>query len=64
MGTKELRFGSRLNLQLSVEVFNVFDEETYRIYNRFYEAGQRVNGSNEAEVLQGRRWQLSAKLAF
>ena len=47
--TKEIRFGRRLNLRISAELFNVFNDGTYQIYNPFLEAGQRVNGVNEAQ---------------
>jgi hypothetical protein len=62
--TKEIRFGQRSSLQASAEVFNVLDDETYLIYNPFFEAGQRVNGVNEAQRRFGRRWQVGLRLAF
>jgi hypothetical protein len=62
--TKEFHFGRRLNLQLSAEVFNVLDDDTYLIYNPFLESGQQINGTNEAQRRFGRRWQLGARAAF
>ena len=62
--TKELRFGRKLDLQLSVEVFNALDDDTYIIYNPFFETGQNLNGVNEATRRFGRRWQLGARAAF
>jgi hypothetical protein len=62
--TKEIGFGQRSNLQASAEVFNALNDETYLIYNPFFEAGQRVNGINEAQRRFGRRWQVGLRLAF
>jgi hypothetical protein len=62
--TKELHFGRKLNLQLSAEVFNALDDDTYLIYNPFFESGQRLNGLNEAQRRFGRRWQLGVRAAF
>ena len=62
--TKELRFGRRYDLQLSAEVFNVLNDDTYQIYNPFLEQGQRINGVNEAARRFGRRFQVGAQLAF
>lgn len=62
--TKELQFGRKLNLQLSAEVFNALDDDTYLIYNPFFESGQRLNGINEAQRRFGRRWQLGVRAAF
>jgi hypothetical protein len=62
--TKELRLERDMHLQLSAEVFNVLDDDTYLIYNPFFEAGQQLNGENEAIRRFGRRWQLGAKLSF
>ena len=62
--TKELRLARGMNLQLSVEVFNVLDDDTYVIYNPFFETGQQLNGQNEAIRRFGRRWQLGSKLTF
>ncbi len=62
--TKELHFGRRLNLQLSVEVFNALADDTYQVYNTGFERGLQINGTNEAIRRFGREWQLGMKLAF
>ena len=62
--SKELRVGGRMNLQLSVEIFNLLNDDTYMIYNSFFERGQQLNGVNEAQRRFGRRWQLGARLSF
>jgi hypothetical protein len=62
--TKELRLGRGMNLQLSAEVFNVLDDGTYQVYNRFAQRGVQINGRNEATRRFGRRWQVGMKLAF
>jgi hypothetical protein len=62
--TKELRVGRGLDLQISFEVFNLLNDDTYLIYNPFFEAGQNVNGINEAQRRFGRRWQVGMRAAF
>jgi hypothetical protein len=61
---KEIRFRRDLDLRLSAEVFNVLADDTYMIYNPFFEEGKNVNGINEAQRRFGRRWQLGARFAF
>jgi hypothetical protein len=63
-GTKELAVGRDLNLQLSVEVFNALNDETYQIYNPFLEEGRRLNGLNEGQQRLGRRWQVGLRIAY
>ncbi len=62
--TKEFSIGTKMNMQLSVDVFNVFNNGVYQVYNPFFEQGVQVNGQNQATRLFGRRWQLSARVAF
>ncbi len=62
--TKELTLGKGLNVQLSAEIFNAFNDGTYTVYNTFNETGRQVNGNNEAFRRFGRRWQLGVRLAF
>ncbi len=62
--TKEFRLGRGVNGQASVEVFNVFNDGTYLVYNGFTESGQQVNGNNDATRRFGREWQLGLRLAF
>ena len=62
--TKEIRLGRRLNMRISAEVFNVFNDGTYQIYNPFLQAGRQINGVNEAQRRFGRRWQVGMRLSF
>ena len=62
--TKEFTFGRAMNVQLSAEVFNALNDDTYLIYNPFFESGQRINSVNEAVRRFGRRWQLGTRFAF
>ena len=62
--TKELHLAQRLNMQLSVEVFNLLNDGTYEVYNPDFETGFQINGVNNARREFGRRWQLGMKLAF
>ncbi|HXV77921.1 MAG TPA: hypothetical protein VD788_16540, partial [Candidatus Polarisedimenticolaceae bacterium] len=61
---KELLVGRTVNLQLSAEVFNLFDDRTYQIYNPALGLGRRLNGENEAFRRTGRSWQLGVRLTF
>jgi hypothetical protein len=61
---KELELARALNAQLSIEVFNVMDDDTYLVYNRFEKFGQQINGINESTLRYGRRWQLGLRLAW
>ena len=45
-------------------MFNALDDDTYIIYNPFFEAGQNINGINEATRRFGRRWQVGVRLAY
>ena len=62
--TKEFRLGRGMNGQASVEVFNLFNEGTYQVFNPFTQSGQQVNGNNDATRRFGREWQLGLRLAF
>jgi hypothetical protein len=62
--TKEFSMGRGVNMQLSAEVYNLFNDGTYTIYNRFTKSGQQINGINEAFNRFGRRWQLGLKLTW
>ncbi len=55
--TKEFRLGRGRNGQVSVEVFNLFNDGTYQVY-------RQVNGMNDATNRFGRQWQLGLSLAF
>jgi hypothetical protein len=62
--TKEMQFGRGLNMQVSAEIFNLFNDGTQLIYNPLSQIGQQINGSNVSVRRFGRRWQLGMKLAF
>ena len=62
--TKELALGKGLNFQVSAEVFNLLDDDTYRVFNPFLERGVQVNGLNEAVRFFGRTWQLGMRMSF
>ena len=53
-----------MNLQLSAEVFNVFNNDFLRIYNNGLGFGRRLNGQNDSTRDFGRQWQLGLKLNF
>ena len=61
---KEMNVGKGMNLQLSMDVFNLFNERTYLVYNQFTELGDQLNGYNDGYNRVGRTYQLSAKLSF
>jgi outer membrane receptor protein involved in Fe transport len=61
---RDLRFARSVGAQVSAEVFNVFDDETYTIYNPALGIGRIVNGESEAYRREGRRWQLGLRVAF
>jgi hypothetical protein len=62
--TKEMNMGRGLNMQFSVEVFNLLNDGTLRIYDPVSQTGQQINGRNNGFYRFGRRWQLGFKLAF
>ena len=61
---KEMNLGKGTNLQLTAEIFNLFGENTYRVYNNFTNSGAQINGTNEAQRRFGRQYQLGMRLAF
>jgi hypothetical protein len=61
---KEMNMGKGMNLQLTAEVFNLFGENTYTVYNNFTKSGQQLNGTNDATRRFGRQYQLGMRLAF
>jgi len=62
--TKELELGRRTHMQLSAEVFNLLNDDTYQVYNPALETGRQVNGRNQARREFGRRWQLGLRVSF
>jgi len=61
---KEFRPGRGVNGQVSVEVFNLFNDGTYQVFSPLTESGQQTNGNNDAIRRFGREWQLGLRLAF
>jgi hypothetical protein len=61
---REFKISRDAQIQLTVEVFNVFNDQTYTIYNPALGLGRQLNGGNEAFLRQGRSWQLGFKVAF
>jgi hypothetical protein len=61
---KELNLPKGMNLQLTAEIFNVFGEDTYIVYNTNSKSGQQVNGTNDAYREFGRTYQVGMRLAF
>ena len=62
--TREMILSRGLNLQFSVEVFNLLDDRTYTIYNDFLGIGREVNGTPQAYRRWGRSLQLGFRAAF
>ena len=50
--------------QLAVEVFNVLNDGTYKVYNPDLETGFQINGVDDAQFEFGRRWQLGMRMQF
>ncbi len=61
---KEMNFRNGMNVQLSAEIFNLFNDRQYIVYNPFLGYGQQVNGKNEAFRTLGRQYQIAARIAF
>jgi hypothetical protein len=62
--SKEFNVGSRVNMQISAEIFNLLNDDTYIIWDPVTESGLQINGANVATRRFGRRWQLGLKVAF
>jgi hypothetical protein len=54
---REWSLGSGVLLQTTVELFNMLNDDTPRVY-------QRLDGANSGERRFGRRWQLGMRLSF
>jgi hypothetical protein len=61
---KEVNLSKGMNLQLTAEIFNLFNEDTYSVYNNQIKYGQQVNGTNDATRRFGRTYQIGMRLAF
>jgi hypothetical protein len=59
---KEMSLPKGMNLQLTGEIFNLLNMDTYAVYNG--QAGFQVNGTNQAGRRFGRQYQIGARLAF
>jgi hypothetical protein len=59
-----MNLGRGLNMQISAEVFNLFNDGTLLIFNPLNSTGQQINGRNVDTRRFGRSWQLGFKLAF
>jgi len=61
---KEMNLPKGMNLQFTVEAFNLLNEDTYVIWNPRLGYGQNLNGTNDAYRAFGRQFQVGARLAF
>jgi len=62
--TKDWDLGKKMRLLLSLEIFNLLNDGTERVYNDSLESGRRINGRNETAREFGRQFQLGARLSF
>jgi hypothetical protein len=62
--SKEFSLPKGMNMQLSAEIFNLLNDDTYTVYNNAQNLGQQVNGRNEAYRRFGRTFQLGMRLSF
>ena len=61
---KELDFGRGVHGQLTLDVFNALDDDTYKTYNPDLQVGFQVDGIPGARREFGRRWQVGGRLSF
>jgi len=61
---KEINLPKGMNLQLTGEIFNLLNQDTYSVYNNFTKSGQQINGNNDATRRFGRQYQIGMRLAF
>jgi hypothetical protein len=61
---REFNMGRHLHLQLSLEMLNVFDDDTYLVFNEARGNGVRIDGVDEAMRRTGRRVQIGIRLSF
>jgi hypothetical protein len=62
--TKEINLPKGMNLQLTADIFNLLNQDTYNVYNTFTKSGQQINGTNDATRRFGRQYQVGMRLAF
>jgi hypothetical protein len=61
---KEMNLAKGMNLQLTAEIFNLLNDNTYIVYNADAKFGYQLNGTNAAYRRFGRQYQLGVRLAF
>ena len=59
---KEMSLPKGMNLQLTADIFNLLNTDTYVVHNG--QSGFQLNGTNQAFRRFGRRYQLGLRLAF
>jgi hypothetical protein len=62
--SREIQAGSRLLVQLSLEILNLFDDQTDLVYSEALGSGARIDGVDEATRRSGRRVGFGVKLSF
>jgi len=62
--TKDFNLPKGMNLQLTADIFNLLNEDTYQVYNSFLKQGRQINSQNEAVRAFGRQYQVGMRLAF
>jgi outer membrane receptor for ferrienterochelin and colicin len=61
---KELNLAKGLNMQLALDIYNLFNERVYMVYSPFAGYGAQINGFNQAFVTTGRTFQVGFKMSF
>jgi hypothetical protein len=61
---KELGLPKGMNLQLTAEIFNLLNSDTYAVYSRGLDSGSVINGRAGGFRRFGRQYQIGVRLAF
>jgi len=61
---KEFNANHGLNLEVSLEIFNLFNDDTEAVYNGGLGYGRRINGFREAARRFGRQFRVGLVIAF
>ena len=61
---KEMNLPKGMNLQLTAEIFNLLNMDTYAVYNNVSNSGQIINGTADSGRRFGRQYQIGVRLAF
>ena len=61
---KEYNLRGGMNLQISIEIFNLLGDRYYAVYNPQAGYGRQLNGKNDATLTPGRQYQLGFRLTF